>query len=378
MKESKLTELIRGLTLAEFKKFGDYVNSPFANKSQKIVQLYSLVYNNFDIFDSNVISRKKIAEYAFPGERINDQKIRTLISNFTKILEEYLTYTELKKDNLYSEITLLQALDSRNINKAFEMASKEIEVTIEHEFNRNIDYYFNAITYKGIILNHESINLDLNMDKKLGEIADYADAWFIVTKLKILNNILSRKFEALSVIKSKLWAVDEIINYIESDLGYIQKAHPTIYSEYEILMMKLKPENEAFFHALRRHVFKNIKKYNAEEILQVYYSLTNYCVNKIAVGDSRYLHELFKIYIQFEKHDYYRDKTNMQYTDFLSIIICGINLKEMDWVEYFTEHYKGNLDLKIKRDTVNLANALIALARGEYKESIDFLKQDQL
>ena len=70
------------------------------------------------------------------------------------------------------------------------------------------------------------------MDKKLGEVADYADAWFIVTKLKILNNILSRKFEALSVIKSKLWAVDEIINYIESDLGYIQKAHPTIYSEY--------------------------------------------------------------------------------------------------------------------------------------------------
>ena len=140
-------------------------------------------------------------------------------------------------------------------------------------------------------------------------------------------------------------------------------------------MMKLKPENEAFFHAFRRHVFKNIKKYNAEEILQVYYSLTNYCVNKIAVGDSRYLHELFKIYIQFEKHDYYRDKTNMQYTDFLSIIICGINLKEMDWVEYFTEHYKGNLDLKIKRDTVNLANALIALARGEYKESIDFLNR---
>src|SRR5947209_3383998 len=141
MKESKLTELIRGLTLAEFRKFGDYVNSPFANKSQKIAQLYNLVYNNFDVFDSNVISRK------------------------------------------------------------------------------NIDYYFNAISFKGIILNHEGKNLDLNLDKKLNEMADYADAWFIVTKLKILNAILSRKFEPLSVSKSKLWAIDQIVEFIERNLS---------------------------------------------------------------------------------------------------------------------------------------------------------------
>ncbi len=375
MKESKITELIRGLTQSEFKKFGEFLNSPFHNKSHMLITFYNLIDRQFENLDSNTVSVKNIALKLFEGEKNKDQNVRTLLSTFTKILEKFLIYGEYEKYPTQQKIALIKALEERNIIKSFEASLKEIDDSLKSEFNRNADYYYDLLTFKEVELNYEGHDLELNLDKKYFEMADFADNMFIVTKLKVINTMLSRRLHPFQDVQDRFWAFDKMLSYIEKNADVIQKEHPTVYSEYKILMMVLKPEIETHFRDLEKHVFSNIRKYNKEELLQVYYSLTNYCINRIAIGESKFLSSLVKIYAEFEKNDFYREFKNMQYIEFLNVILCVIDAKDLKWAEYFYETYKGNLSHEIKRDTTNLAKGLLLFAERKYKESIDYLSK---
>lgn len=375
MRESKLTEMIKGISPAEFKKFGEFINSPYHNKSRKIIQLYELINFNYDEFDANTVTNEKIAKAIFQGEGDKDQNVRTLVSSFTSLLEEFLILEGLYSNTLQGKTLLLKALRDRNILKTFDMVSKEISEIQEKDFNRNTDYYYNEFTFNEIALNYHGEDLDLDLDKSYMEMSENTDHLFIVTKLKVLNTVISRKILSGISIYKTYWAVENILKYIEKNISRIETDHPIIYSEYKILMMVLEPDSVKHFHDLEKHVLHNIQKYNEEELEQVYYSLSNYCVNKIALGEDKFVNELYKIHSNFEKTGFYSKNKNLQYTDFIGVIICGLNLKHFKWVDHFFENYKGHIASEFKRDTINLSTALISFQLKKYKDCIGHLSK---
>jgi hypothetical protein len=375
MRESKLTEMVKGITPHEFRRFGEFLNSPFHNKSRKVIQLYELINTNYQEFDANVITNEKIAKAIFSEEGNKDQNVRTLISTFTSLLEEFLILLEVDKNKVPDKIFLLRSLRDRNIQKTFDMTSKEIIELNKRDFNKNTDFYYNDLTFKQIVLDYHGEDLDLDLDKSYLDMSVISDYLFIVTKLKGLNSVISRKILSGVNIYKRFWGVENIINYIEKNIDIIEAGHPIIYSEYKILMMVLEPDREKHFHDLEKQVFNNITKYNEEELEQVYYSLSNYCINRIALGEEKFLNELHKIHTNFEKTGFYEKNKNLQYTDFIGVIICGLTMKQMKWVNYFFETYKGNISSEVKRDTINLSSALIAFSLKKYKECIGLLNK---
>ncbi|HMT10953.1 MAG TPA: hypothetical protein PKA39_04955, partial [Ignavibacteria bacterium] len=193
MRESKLTEMVKGISPAEFRSFGEFLNSPYHNKSRKIIQLYELINFNYTEFDANVITNEKIAKAIFSGEGDKDQNVRTLISSFTALLEDFLQLNELEKNKILGKTLLMKALRERNIFKTFEMVSKEISEYQQKDFNKNSDYYYNDLKFKEIALNYHGEDLDLDLDKSYLEMSENTDNLFIVTKLKVLNTVISRR-----------------------------------------------------------------------------------------------------------------------------------------------------------------------------------------
>lgn len=375
MRESKLTEMLKGISPIEFKRFGEFLNSPFHNKSKKILQLYDMISENYVEFDANSITNEKISKHIFESDTSKDQNVRTLISNFTSLLEEFLVLASIEKNTIFYRIILLRALRDRNINKSFDMTSKEIVESIEKDFNKNIDYYYNDLTYKGIALNYRGKDLDLDMDKSYHNMSESNDYLFIVTKLKIVNTVLSRKILSGRDIYKSFWNLEHILNYLQTNIKTIQKEHPIIYAEYKIMMMMLTPDDENHFKDLETHVMENISKLVEDELEQSYYSLSNYCVNKIAIGEEKYVQNLHKLHTSFEKIGYYKNNRNIPYVDFISVIICGLTIKDSKWAEYFFEKYKTNISHEVKRDTINLASALITFSAKKYKDCLTHLSK---
>src|SRR5436190_982322 len=101
----------------------------------------------------------------------------------------------------------------------------------------------------------------------------------MVSKLKIINAVLSRKFETLNTINLNYWGIDETLEFIE---------------------------------------------------------------------------HLYDINIKFEKNNFYATKKDIQYTDFISVVICFLNIKEQKYVEYYLENYKSKIVSDSRPDTINL------------------------
>lgn len=373
MRESKLTEMLKGISPGEFKRFGEFLISPFHNKSKKILQLYDLINTNYVEFDSNSITNERISKTIFAGEENKDLNVRNLISNFTALLEEFLILTSIRKNTIFDRIILLRALRDRNIKKSFEMTSREIEERIASAFNKDINFYYNELTYKGILLNYHGEDLDLDLDKSFFEMAENTDYLFIATKLNLVNSVFSRKILSGKNLYTKFWALEHIIDFIEKNIERIENEHPIIYSEYKIFIMMLEPEKVKHFRDLEKHVTKNVGRFNDEDLSHAYYSLTNYCVNMIAIGEEKYVQSLYKIHTNFESTGFYEKNRNIQYTDFMSVIMCGLDIKDYKWVSYFFEKYKANISSEVKRDTINLASALIAFSTKKYKECLTHL-----
>ena len=375
MRESKLTELLKGISPAEFKRFGEFLNSPFHNKSRKILQLFDLINANFENFDANKVTKEEISKNLFQDDKNNDQNARTLISNFTSLFESFLILEESGKLDIQNKINLLKSLRDRNILKTFDMLSKEINEYNAREFNRNADYYYYDLSFKEITLNYRGEDLDLDLDKSYIEMSETADYMYIVSKLKIVNTVLSRRILSSKNILNEFWGVTQILEFIEKNIDNIYQNHPIVYSEYKIFMMILNPEVTAHYNDLETYVFNNITKLYEEELKEVYHSLSNYCVNKIALGEETYMQRLLKTYIVFEKAGFYKKNKNIHYSDFMGIVICGLNSKEIKWVKYFFDNYKSNIAHEFKRDTINLAYALIAFEDKQYKECIAALSK---
>ena len=382
MKISKLTELIKGISLNEFKKFGEFLKSPIHNKSQKVLLLYGLIEKHFENFQSRIIYRKSISEYVYPGEVFNDQNIRTLISNFTKLLEKFLVYQEIDNDTNGQKLILIETLKKRGAVKNFEARARELFDSLRKEFNRNLDYYHREMNLRDIWIDFEGENLEVNLDNQYFELSDTADLMFIVSKLKIINSLLSRKYHTFGVkeatrgdIKSKFWGIEEVLSYIESNLAHIQKDHPIAYSEYLILMMMQNPRRTSYFYNLKKYVLRNIGNYSMRELEEVYYSLTNYCVNKVNIGERNFLKDLYNIYKEFEASHFYHNIKHIQYPDFLSIIMNSLHFKDILWTEYFYKNYKIKITPDFKKDTVSLSNALILFHRKKYDESVELLNR---
>jgi hypothetical protein len=382
MKIYKLTELIKGIPLNEFKKFGEFLRSPLHNKSEKVLLLYELINKHFENFQTKVIYRKSIAEYVYPGEPYNDQNIRTLLSNFSKLLEKFLIYEELENDALQQRLMLIKTLKERETLKNFEMKTKELLCTMGEEFNRDPEYYHKEFSLKELWVNYEGKNLEINLDNKYYELSDTTDLLFIVSKLRIINALLSRKYHTFGVkdapgadIKLKFWGIDKALKYIEDNLDKIQKEHPIVYSEYLILVMMTNPEKTSYFYDLKKYVLKNTGKYNMNELGEVYYSLTNYCVNKVNIGERNFLKDLYDFYKEFEASHFYYNIKHIQYPDFLSIILNALYFKDILWAEYFYKNYKIKITPEFKKDTVNLAGGLISFHHKKYNEAIEILNK---
>jgi hypothetical protein len=370
IKKSKLSELLKNLSEQDFKKLGDFMYSPFHNKSKLMIQLYDYFQNVESYKELDDIDKLKIFRFLYPQENYSDSRIRSLLSDFIKLVEKFLIYCEFEKNKLYQTNLLLNSYFGRNMSRNFESLSKELSNELKDEFNKNPEYYLNKYNFNHLLLSYEGSEIEVSQDQNYFDTSAELDNYFISSKLILINSLLSRKYHVFGNIKLNIKFSEEILIFIEENITHFKTNDPIIYTEYLILMMMRYPDKEKYFKLFSGYVLKNIKKFNQHELEQVYYPLCNYSFNKIALGNIDYLNYLFEIYKTFERKNFYSGKDHIQDIDFLSIILTGLKLKKIEWTENFLLNYRTKLPQNIKSDTIHLAKAQIHFYKKEYEQSI--------
>ena len=373
MQKLKLTELLLSFDPNELKRLGDFIRSPFYNKNRKLISLYDLFEKQSESSSLLSLTKEIVWQNIMPGEKFSDVKLRSYLSEFKKLCEKFIITLEEEKNTVHQKNLLLLSLTERNSRKNIEAVSSEIRNAFSSEFTKNFDHFHDKILFERTMILNEGRNVENNLDENYYRLSDAIDHYFISSKLDLMNSFLSRKYHVLGNFNLKIDFSEEIIKYIEKKIPAIRKNDPFIYCEYLIFKMMTAENNDGYYKDLHTFVIKNLQMYKHSELEQVYFPMINFGFNKVAMGDSEYLEKIFEIYRTFELRGFYTDMEIFQDIDLISIVIAGLRLNKIAWVENFTEKYSRKLINEFKSDTVSLVKALISFKKKEYNTSIEYL-----
>jgi hypothetical protein len=157
MKDTKLSEILLKLSKIEFRNLEEFLLSPFFNKNQSILKLYYILKDNYHLLSTGMVAQQDIFKQIFPREKFDDVKSRKLLSNFTKLVEQYLVILEIENSKVNKNIILLNAFKDRNIIKSFEslkqviLKEKPEGIQMTEKYYRDmVDLYSQMLSYHAI------------------------------------------------------------------------------------------------------------------------------------------------------------------------------------------------------------------------------------
>jgi len=253
MKENRFTELISGLSDKEFKRLGDFLKSPFFNKSQLINSLYNYIKKYYPLPEKIELSE---LSYALYGKKSEQNKTLSLIAEFSRFVELYIAQLSIEEDEFYLKINTLKSFSERNLSKNFSTLQKKIPENLPDEFNRDENFYYNNISFE---LSKFHYRLERNEEKlpdDIENISEHIDYNFILTKLNVLHFLYYYK-KSSNMSEADLNFSKEIITFIEDNSKSIKKI-TRLLSKIFSFDDHIKTEKDEYYYELKTFVFSKM------------------------------------------------------------------------------------------------------------------------
>lgn len=370
MRENKLSEILRGISLNEYRKFGEFIRSPYYNKNPNLIKLYDYMKRIIVNSDEPQPSSEEIWHGLYPEKSYNKQKISILISDFKNLLQEFLMSENYTKNKTAKRIELLKIFNERSMTKNFDALNTEMKKYLTGDYNRDRQYYNNSLTAEFEETNSRAIKIVYSKDPGFKNLDNKIDHFYIISKLYVFIMIHNQFKEIGSELDYKLWNKNEILSYIEKNSENIKKEHPLIYCYYLILMTFIKPKNEKYFELLKKYLNVNSEKLSPEYLKDIYIEMKNYCDDRISINRTKYTKEQFKIYELLDRKMIFMKDKYIEHLDFLNGILVGLELNKIEWVQKFFERYKNRLEPEHSAGALSMAKAQIFFHNKEYDKAL--------
>ena len=367
MIKSKAFDLLHILNQREFKKFGEFINSPIHNKNTRLVHLYEITKEYYPDFSDDELTKLNIYCRIIPGEKYKDNLMRKILSEFSGKVLEFLAYLNFKKDRLELNRHLISELNKRNAEKYFEETYKDAEDILRYPLSSGemLDYKHSLELEKNTSFLKKNKFL---LDESILNESDYLIKFFLVKILRRYTYILNEQIYERNV-SFKLSFLDEILKHLRinaySDI-------PAIALYYNIVMLMLS-EDEKCLGNIKKMLDENEIQLEQQDVYNAYFILNNYYRKKKDEGNSLYTSELFELYKKQLAKRVHKIEQYMHPAVFLNIVRTGTRMREFEWVEKFINEYIDEIDPCYRENTKNFSAAMLNFSKKNYNESMQYL-----
>lgn len=377
MEKSNLIKILKSLNPKEFKEFGEYVYSPFFNKNESVKKLYDYLKKHYPDFESSKIEKEIVHNKIFPGVDYNDDFMRMLIFNMTKLSEGYLAYLRMVNSEWEMKRMLTYELNERHLDKPMEKMMKKTLAELDKKKRKTSDWYLNKYYFQTENVSYLRRKYLNSFEKFLKEaplenLHEEFTAYYLMTVLRMHNFLLNikkiYKFEKEAASFEK--AIDTL------DQKFLNKA-PLIEIYYNLNMM-LYYNEEKYFYAAKKKVFESEDLINPLDMLDILINLQNYCSRRIRRGEIKFAKEVFSLYKLEIERDLYGHYGFLHDILYKNTIELGMQVGETEWVKKFSEKYKKFLHPDVQEDVYSYGKAFIEFTEGNYEKTLEYLSRIKL
>ncbi len=375
MYKSKPILILKTFTNKELKRLGEYVGSPFFNKNQKVIDLFLLLKKYHPDYEGLGLQRERIFKKLFGRIKYDEQKLRYLMSDLTKLIEGFLVHEHYTQNQQSYAVSLLDIYAERKLEKYFQTTLQNHENHLAKDPIKNIEYFLHSYQIEEIKFSFNSSLSNRTNGDDIKEIMGNLDVFYIANKLKYSSELYNAQ-NVLSLNFEKPLLLDEIRQKIEL-LQLNEDEKPVILVYHQILLTLLERDNEQHYDQLIVLLEKYAAYFKHSELQGMYVFAYNYCTGQYRTlsRDRKYLHKIFELFeILLENNILLYDDLISEW-DFKNIVSVGLGLGKNDFVEQFIQDYKKYLKPSVRENayTYNLAN--LRFHQKDYDSAIRLLHQ---
>ncbi len=354
------------LSTAELSRLDDFVNSPVHNKHKEVMRLFAYLKKHLNGKRAQ-LSKENVFQHLYGKIPLDSQQLNLVNSYLTKVVEEFLAWTEWSENKNKESITLLKTYNKRKAVQHFNRVFSGILKKEEKSFIRNSDYYqrqydiqFQLFTFSELQGRKKEVNLPA--------VSENLDIYYCIERLRVACFQLSQ--QAIYKQSYEVGMLEEVVSFVSKNELHLIPAIGIYYYGYLSLA---NPDQEVHFEQLKRLIKKEEQRFEISDLKEIYLMAINYCIRRINSNDVRYLSEVFDLYQSGLDNKVFLENNILSRWTYNNIIIAGLKLEAFDWVEKFIYDYKTYLQTQHQESSFSFNLAKFYFEKGDYQAAMPLL-----
>ena len=370
MNNSRLLELFLCLSKKEIRDLRKFVNSPYHNQRQDVVQLFEYLSRHAHSSKTKHLDKNLAFQYVYPKEAYQEKKMRYVMSFLYKAIQSFLSHESYQADPLLSQKALLQAMRQKGSNRLFESSLKIAEEELQQQNYRHPDFHLQAfLVQEEQYLFKASAQRGTHLG--LEEASRQLDHFFIANKFK--HAALAMAHQQVGQSELNLDLLSPILREVDQQEAYLEAPAVAVY--YHCVKMMLVEPALPHFVQLRTLMQIHQQQFPVQELRDLYIFALNFCIRRLNAQEGYFKREAFSIYQEGLDKGVFYDNGVLSRFNYKNIVALGLGLEEYEWVALFIENYKDFLDKAVKESTYYFNLALLHYKTLNYTEAMEYLQR---
>lgn len=370
MENSRLVEILRVFNKKEIRNLRKWIVSPIDNQREDVILMFKYLLKDERFNANKGLSKTDIFKQVYPGMHYDDARMRQMVYFSMKTLEEYIIYTELRKDEIKAKMALADFYRSRKLEKPYLKNYRQLLNIHELQPHRNTDYL-----RKEYLIQIESYKfwVKYSRTKKINllEVSESLYHSFIADQLR--QGCLIHAYRSFYETDYKIGLIDEIIEEIIRNPSLLDIPAISVY--FYGYKTNLEKENPSHFQNLKDAIEKFGHLFPVDEFGDIYHIATNHCIGQMNRGKDEFIREAFELFRKgFEKEIFLENNFVSPWT-FYNVVVIGLKLKDFEGVRNFINTNQVYLEEKYRESFVNYSFALFYYENSDFTKAMNYLLQ---
>lgn len=358
MYKSKLLEIFSALSKSEQNRLKKFVHSPYHNTHIEVHRLLDYLMTN----KSHRI--KKAFEYVFPEVSYRPQKIRNTMSYLQKLIDKFLVYEALEREEGLKNRILLSVCRTKKLEKCFKSSLKNGQSLLNKSQYKDTEYYYLEYEQQQeqFLFAEEKKRLE---PKNVQEVLDSFDIYYMANKLKYCVTALTH--QNIFRTKYELRIVEPILAQIEKE-GWLK--FPSIAVYYYSYKAMTNFDNTGAFFQLKATFLEHSHLFRTDELKDLYITAISFCIKHLNLGREEFTVEIFDLYKLGLINGVFVEDGELSRFTYKNIVTSGLKSGNFEWVRQFIGDYASYLNVIHRESYTNYNLAKLYYMTRDYNKSM--------
>lgn len=333
MKNAKLIQLLRTFKAKDFRRFREYLASPFFNKREDLRHFYAALEQFAPKFTPRDLSKEELWACYAPKRSLDEKELGYLLNFLLKHAENYLASEAFENDLAAKGTRVLAHCLNHGLDKHFRAVHHRCSKALSAAPYRDAEWQLKAWRLADAEVQRFYRSKSRRPDQTMGKAAVHLDAFYLDKKLEMTSETVNLH----QIIQEEMDS-----DSVEGLLAFV-KGRENLEASVQIrqLILNILKDHEDIgsFRALRARLPETPTIFPPDKVKGIFAYAQNFCIRRIKSGRPEYHEELFQIYRHSLQAKIMYEGEYLNPWNFKNVNSVALKLGEFDWAQGFmTEH----------------------------------------